>query len=233
MIHIATIHWETGFFKDVQYKFIKNNLKEFKIWTFADKIPKEEIDVEKDKEMYYFCKESGEWNHRIKLNNLASLILKESSDDDVILFLDGDAWPIAPIEELIKDTLLHFPAGAVLRTENGERHAHPSFMFTKLGFWRENNLNWKGGEINGKKYDVGYNTHIIKNKGLDWRKFTRTRGLTDHKVFFSIYGDMVYHHGAGFRNPVSAYCKGRGINMTKEQNLSVMDKFLELFDSNV
>lgn len=229
MIHIATVHWETNFFKEVQYKFIKKNLEEFKIWTFADKIPINEIDAEKDKKMYYFCEESGEWNHRIKLNNLANLIAKESSDDDVILFLDGDAWPIAPIGELIKNTLSEYPVGAVLRTENGERHAHPSFMFTKLSFWKDNNLNWKGGEINGKKYDVGYNTHVIRNKNLDWRKFRRTKGLTEHKVFFSIYGDIIYHHGAGFRNPISAYCKKEGIRMTKEDNISLMKKFIEQF----
>lgn len=229
MIHIATVHWQTNFFKKIQYNFIKKNISNFKIWSFCDKVPEEEKDIELDKSIYYFCKESGEWNHRVKLNKLAELISNEASSDDIILFIDGDAWPISQIEDLIVETLKDFPVGAVLRSENGEKHAHPCFMFTKVSFWKENNLNWKEGEINGKKYDVGFITKVLESKKLDWRKFKRTKGLTEHKVFFSIYGDIVYHHGAGFRNPVSGYCKGNGIKMTREQNLSMLEKFIEQY----
>lgn len=229
MIHIATVHWATNFFKEAQYKFISKNVSNFKIWTFSDKIPEVEKDKKLDDSMYYFCEESGEWNHRIKLNRLADLISNEAQNDDIILFLDGDAWPIAPIDNVIKETLDEFSIGALIRTENGERHAHPCFMFTKVGFWNENKLNWKGGEINGKKYDVGYITHVLNSKKLKWRKFNRTKGLTSHKVFFSIYGDIVYHHGAGFRSPVSGYCKSIGLKMSKDENLSMLKKFLEEF----
>lgn len=227
MLHVATVHWGTSFFKDIQYNFLKKNISNLKIWAFCDKIPDSEKSTEQDLLKYHFCRESGEWNHRIKLNMLADLIYKEAQSEDTILFLDGDAWPIVPVEKLIEETLKKYPVGAVLRSENGEKHAHPCFMFTKIRFWKENNLNWKGGELNGKKCDVGYNTRVLESKKLDWQKLRRTKGLTDHKVFFSIYGDIVYHHGAGFRNPVSGYCKGKGINMTKEENLSMLEKFIE------
>lgn len=229
MIHIATIHWKTNFFKEVQYRFIKRNISSFKIWAFSDKLPKEEIDHKKDSEMYYFCEDGGEPDHRKKLDRLAKKILNEAKEDDVILFLDGDSWPVAPIDNLIRDTLEQFPMGAVIRIENGERHTHPCFTFTKVKFWSENNLSWKEGYIRDRKYGVNFIKHFLSDRKLNWKKFYRTKGITDHKVFFSIYGDVVYHHGAGFRDPVSGYCVKNKISISREENLSIMKKFIEIY----
>lgn len=228
MINILTVHWKTNFFKRIQYNFIKKNISNFRIWTFADKIPDEEKDLEIDRK-YYFCQESKIIDHRTKLDKLAEIASKQSSEDDVFLFLDGDSWPIAPLDDLISETLFNFPLAAVIRLENNERHTHPCFTFTKVNFWNEKKLSWKEGYIDGKKYNVNYIKHVLERDGLEWRKFFRTKGLTDHKVFFSIYGDTVYHHGAGFRPPVSGYCVKNKLNITREENLSMIEKFIDKY----
>lgn len=38
MIHIATVHWGSSFFQDIQFKNISKNISEFNIWTFIERI---------------------------------------------------------------------------------------------------------------------------------------------------------------------------------------------------
>jgi len=39
----------------------------------------------------------------------------------------------------------------------------------------------------------------------DWYPLLRSNGRNLHPIWFGIYGDIIYHHGAGFRAPVSRY----------------------------
>ena len=189
------------------------------MWAFLDKISKKDLDCDSK---YYFHADSGQTNHLTKLDILANLICEESKDDDVIIFMDGDAWPIKPIGNFIAKSLDKVPLGAVIRTENGERYPHPCFLFTTVGFWKEAGLSWS-------KYNVNYILHVLEARKSNWIKMRRTSGLTDHPVFFSIYDEKVYHHGAGFRMPVSAYCNKNKISVTKEESLSMIEIFKEKF----
>lgn len=218
MINIATVHWKSSFFQEIQYEYIKNNLGEdSRIWAYLDKIP--EQDFQNDKR-YYFHEDSNQTDHLFKLDSLANLICDKSKDDDIIIFIDGDAWPISPMQQFITSGLKEKKLGAVLRSENGERYPHPCFLFTTVGFWKDARLSWS-------KFEINHILHVLNSMKLDWIKLNRTGGLTDHLIFFSIYGDMIYHHGAGFRIPVSAYCKSSGMVIEKEFSLKMLDVFKE------
>ena len=43
----------------------------------------------------------------------------------------------------------------------------------------------------------------LNQKSIIWGKILRSNKLDIHPLFFGIYGDVIYHHGAGFREPIS------------------------------
>lgn len=225
-INVATVHWKSRFFQDIQHRHICSNLSDFRVWAFVDRMPDARSD---DKGMYHFVGDSGQTNHLVKLDMLAEMVADKAEDEEALLFMDGDAWPIRPSQEFIEDGLKKFPVGAVVRLENGERYPHPSFLFTTVGFWKEAALSWKGGEVDGKKYDINFIMAVLKKRGQEWLRLSRTGGLADHPVFFSVYGDRVYHHGAGFRVPISAYCARKGISISKDESLKMLDVFIEKY----
>ena len=56
--------------------------------------------------------------HAGKLNNLAMEIAHYGEDDDLVMFLDGDAFPIDDPMPLIRSGLAETPLVAVQRAEN-------------------------------------------------------------------------------------------------------------------
>ena len=223
MINIATVHWKSNFFQEVQYENITRNLNEFKIWAFVDKVPG--AGGIADSHRYFYHADSGQTNHLIKLDMLADLICESSSPEDLILFMDGDAWPVSSVQNFMVESLKQFPVGGVVRIENGERYPHPCFTFTTVGYWQEADLSWS-------KQDINHILHVLEARKDGWTKIRRSGGLSDHPVFFSIYGDMVYHHGAGFRLPVSAYCNRTGTVVTKDESMDMIEVFKEKFRVN-
>jgi hypothetical protein len=218
-INVATVHWKSRFFQAIQSRHIDLNMEGARVWAFVDKVGG---GASPEGANYHFEADSGQTNHLVKLDMLADRVTAECPDDDVLLFMDGDAWPIRPVSEFISNSLGRLPVGGVVRLENGERYPHPCFTFTTVGFWKEASLSWS-------KHDVNHILHVLEARKQDWVKLRRTGGLSDHPVFFSVYGDMVYHHGAGFRVPVSAYCNRTGAKVTKEESLAMLEVFMERF----
>lgn len=224
MINVVTVHYKSRVFQEVQYENLCRNLKDFRIWAFVDKVPKE--GGEADPSRYFYHADSGQTNHLVKLDMLADLVCEASKPEDVILFIDGDAWPVAPIDAFIAESLKRFPVGGVVRTENWEKYPHPCFTFTTVGYWREADLSWS-------KHVINHILHVLEARKEGWTKIPRSGGLTDHPVFFSLYGDMVYHHGAGFRVPVSAYCNRTGTVVTKDESLGMIEVFKKRFEGGL
>jgi hypothetical protein len=148
--------------------------------------------------------------HELKLNRLADEIVAASADDDLLMFLDGDAFPIADPIPLIESGLSVAPLMAVRRDENGgDPQPHPCFCVTRVATWRELAGDWSegftwagpGGE---PVTDVGAELlRQLERAGISWIKVRRSNRSNLHPVFFGIYGETIYHHGAGFRQPLS------------------------------
>lgn len=202
MIHIATVHYQTDKWIEIQLRYIKKYiLDEYQIYAFLDG------DAAKMKSRFFYaCTESIQnQGHAIKLNILADIISFTANKNDILIFLDGDAFPIGNIMELVYNKIDTHKLLAIQRLENsGDIQPHPSFCATTVGFWEEIEGDWKKGykwKNNLRNVtDVGGNLlKILIEKQLDWYRLHKTSQLGEHPVWFGIYANMIYHHGSGFR----------------------------------
>ena len=163
----------------------------------------------------------GSRNHWLKLNKLTNFVTSQADvrDDDILIWLDSDAFPIGPLEKPLLEYLEHFPFVAVRRDENHRPGAlpdkipHPSFAACRVEFWRTHPLTWAGHRKNAKegRNDTGGQllTYLVVNH-ISWQPLRRTYSLTKHPVWFTIYGNLIYHHGAGSRNRA---CRAGNLNL--------------------
>ncbi len=145
--------------------------------------------------------------HPVKLNRLADLARAEAGADDLFLFLDGDAFPIAPIGP---ELLGGYPLAAMRRDENmGAPQPHPAFCLVPVDFWFDIEGDWRQGyswiASNGvETTDGGGNLlGVLRAREIEWRPLLRSNRWDLDPLWFGVYADVVYHHGAGFRPPLS------------------------------
>ncbi len=200
MIHIATCHLGSRWV-DVQLDFLRRNMSApYRTWVAA-----EDLDHEELAKFDVVLPAGG--RHPAKLNLLAREVLAAASDDDLLMFLDSDAFPIADPIPRVLDELRANALVAIQRRENdGESHPHPAFCATTVGAWRELGGDWSDGDLWRKSSghlttDAGANLpRLLAEKGRTWAALTRTNTVDLHPVLFGVYGGIVYHHGAGSRH---------------------------------
>ena len=204
MIHIVTVHWKDDRWIDIQLKYFKENIKNtFRVYAFLNDIPSEH------EPKFYYCSTEPIIPHAVKLNVLADIVwFNAVSPDDWLIFIDGDAFPIADIVTFGEEHLRKYPLLAIQRKENsGDIQPHPSFCLTTVGFWKSIRGDWKPGHqwLNDQDRlvtDVGGNLMKILNENhMEWYPLTRSNTINWDPLFFGIYDDLIYHHGAGFRRP--------------------------------
>ncbi len=149
-------------------------------------------------------------NHEGRLNLLAAEISAEAEADDIIMFLDGDAFPIADPMPTIESALESTSLIAVRRDEaNGDCQPHPCFCAVTVGEWHRLHGDWSTGyewETNNERHmsDVGGNLlGCLERTRSTWTPLLRTNTRNDHPLWYAVYGDLIYHHGSGFRPPLS------------------------------
>lgn len=208
MIHILTVHWKSEDWIDLQLKYIKHFVKEpYKVYSYLNHVP----DFKKHKKKYFYSTDDDIEAHAIKLNLLAKKACTESADDnDLLMFIDGDAFPIADISNFVDESLKNHKLTAVQRYENnGDIQPHPCFCMTSVGFWKEINGDWTYGKKNwkdifgNKVWDVGGKLlYTLEQNKEPWFKLLRSNKNNHlHSLMFGVYADIVYHHGCGFREP--------------------------------
>lgn len=211
MIHVLTVHWEDERWIDVQLRYLDANIGEqFRVYAFLNGIPDEH------RAKFFYSSIDPIRSHPEKLDRLAEVVAPQAPADDWLIFIDGDAFPIADIVPFGREKLREFPLVAIQRKENaGDRQPHPSFCLTTVGFWTAIGGNWgqdrgwtdERGEV---VHDVGGNLlAILEERGALWYPMLRSNAVDVHPVFFGVYDDLVYHHGAGFRQAWSRADTGR------------------------
>jgi len=207
MIHILTVHWKSDDWIDIQIKYINEFVKEpYKIYAYLNYVP----NAEAHRKKFHYCCQDNIESHAIKLNLLAEKACLNSKDDDLLMFIDGDAFPISDISEFVKTSLKEHNLTAVQRFENnGDIQPHPCFCMTTVKFWKEIQGDWTFGKKNwkdifgNKVWDVGGKLlYLLEQNNEPWYKLLRSN--TDnslHPLMFGVYNDVVYHHGCGFRDP--------------------------------
>lgn len=204
MLHIATVHFESPQWIPIQTRELRRHLDiPFQTWTSL-----EGIDPAYGRYFDHVIAQRGP--HADKLNHLALEIAAVAADDDLLMFLDGDAFPIVDLGPLLDEGLRDAPLMAVQRRENGnDPQPHPCFCATSVGAWKTLRGDWTKGymwknDLQGKPTtDVGGNLlRRLELTDTPWTPLLRTNRHNPHPVFFAIYGDAIYHHGGGFRWPI-------------------------------
>ena len=206
MIHIATVHWQSEHWIDVQLSYLARNISQpFRVYAWLNNVPGDHC-----RKFHYVNTESVS-DHAVKLNILADLIYFDSNrHDDLIIFLDGDAFPIGDVIAFARQKLEKQQLVAVQRLENnGDLQPHPCFCVTTVGFWKRIGGDWKQGyEWNNSQgepvTDVGGNLlGLLRREKVDWHPMLRSNRINLHPLWFGIYEGLIYHHGAAFRQPLS------------------------------
>jgi hypothetical protein len=201
MIHIATVHWRSDRWIDIQLRYLERNLDQpYRVYAWIDE------GMRGQASKFFYATDVAVDRHELKLTLLGDLVAHAAADDEQIMFIDGDAFPIAPIGPFLRDKLERYPLVAVRRDENnGDPQPHPSFCVTTAGFWRGLPGDWRRGHTwtnpQGKQVtDVGGNLlGLIEDAGIEWYPMLRTNRVNPHPLQFGVYEDLVYHHGGGFR----------------------------------
>lgn len=200
MLYIATVHYKSPRWIEIQTSYLRRYLSvPYETWTSL-----EDIDPSYSASFDRVLEQRGP--HAGKLNHLALEICHVASDDDLIMFLDGDAFPIADPMPVVTEALERAPLLAVRRAENvDDPQPHPCFCVTTVGTWRSLPGDWSLGPVwpavKGRLVsDVGATLlRALELSETPWVQVLRTNGSKLHPLFFAVYGDIVYHHGAGFR----------------------------------
>lgn len=201
MIHIATVHHLTDKWIDIQLKYIEKNIKSpHRIYAFLNGIKKDYS------QKFYFSSTENIIEHAEKLNILAQKICETAKDSDLIMFIDGDAFPIQEMDAFLEEKLNEFPMLAIRRKiDFGVIFPHPSFCVMPVGLWRKIKGDWRKGYIcvnsktNKKFTDVGANLYkLVLENNINWYPMDRNNKHNIHPRWFGVYDGIVYHHGAGF-----------------------------------
>lgn len=206
ILHVVTVHHQAPRLVPIQARFLRRHVGgPYRVWAVVDGIPEDAragLDVVVE----------HEGDHPERLNHLARLVLDGAPDHDRILFLDSDAWPVAPIAEMVRSVRT---ITAVRRDENvGDRQPHPCFALTTVRFWREHG-DWRRGRrwVNAAGWSVrdpgGRLLRRLEKAGIAWDPLLRVNGM-QHGLWFGLYGDAIrgpiaYHHGAGSRGRYSRH----------------------------
>jgi hypothetical protein len=197
LFHLVTVHYKLDTWIEPQLRYIRRHLPpDTRLYGSLNG-----FESPLASEYAYAADLPG--THPEKLNALAPIVSEQAARDDYIVFIDGDAFPIAPFgPELLAGT----PLAAVRRDENlGDPQPHPCFCVTTVGFWNDIGGDWRPGytwtnALGYRTTDVGGNLlGILRDANITWRPLLRTNQVDLHHLWFAIYGDVVYHHGAGFR----------------------------------
>ncbi len=205
MIHIATVHWQSDKWIDIQLSQLQRFLSgPIRTYAFLNG-----ISAPFYSRFDYVSDEPIE-DHGIKLNLLADIIAAQANENDIILFLDGDAFPVAPCRSFLDSTLSVYPLTAVVRRENlSDRQPHPCFCATTVKTWKQIKGDWKKGYTWRDKQgnlvsDIGGNLlRQLELHDISWLPLYRSHSLSPHPLWYGIYNGLIYHHGAGFRSPYS------------------------------
>jgi len=200
MLHVVTVHYRSPRWIEIQTRHLREHLAvPYQTWTSLER-----IDPAYGERFDHVFEQRG--SHAGKMNNLAMEVSQVADPEDLLMFLDGDAFPIADPMPLIEAGLAQAPLLAVRRAENVEEpQPHPCFCVTSVGTWRRLPGDWTAGPTwpgaHGQPTsDVGGN--LLRNLELaatPWVQVLRSNRVNLDPLYFAIYGEAIYHHGAGFR----------------------------------
>jgi hypothetical protein len=204
MLYVVTVHHASPRWIEIQTSHIRRHIGvPHEIWTSLERI-------DPSYGSYFDTVLELQAPHAPKLNAIVTEICEVAEDGDLLMFLDGDSFPIADPMPLVQEALTQAPLVAVRRAENGnEPQPHPCFTVTSVGTWKKLRGDWTSGYtwpgVHGRpNSDVGGNLlRKLELAGMPWVQVLRSNRHNPDPLYLAIYGDIVYHHGAGLTGGLS------------------------------
>jgi len=230
MIYVLTVHHLTNKWCEIQTYHIRKNLPDARIISIVDDNSMMKyfdsallynVQMEKDSKTTLKNKNLGvitqTSQHSLLLDYLFDTLI--ATDNDIIIFLDNDAFPFdKSCQQLLDkvmsvgsvgdevtrvgDKMSSYPLVSVQRLENNnDTFPHPCFTITTYGFWKTHKLTWSLAwpTYYRKRTDVGtYLHYYLEKNNIIWFPILRTLTHNYHPILFGIY-ESIYHHGAGSR----------------------------------
>jgi hypothetical protein len=220
--YFATVHWRSEDWIDLQLAAIRRYCPlPTRLYAFLNQVG-EEFHPHFD-----FVRTDEGMTHPDKLNALAETVIGVADEDDILVFIDGDAFPVADLGDVFA-LLEQYPLVAARRYENnGDQQPHPCFCVTTVGFWRSLGGDWRGGgywkNLQGQAVtDVGGRLlELLQQRNIEWHALDRSNRNNLHPLWFGVYGDVVYHHGAGFRDKLCRLDAVNGVDAFSSAMLRV------------
>lgn len=131
-------------------------------------------------------------DHFNKLDKLKNYVLTFAEDNDIVLFLDSDCFPIKKLDNIFfKPLETHDSISIKRRKVKGKKNPSlepikPIFSAFYVKTLRNKKLNW------GKNWPKGF-------EKLNNYELKETGGPCHNGLQFCIYGYKIYHHGMGSR----------------------------------
>ncbi len=206
MIHYVTVHFQSDRWVEIQLRQIARHTRgDYRTWACLN-------GIDPAYESRFDTVYDLEGDHAEKLNAMAARIGEQARAEDLLVFIDGDAFPIDDFVTPIATLLPDHPLVAVRRTENlGDLQPHPCFCVTTVGFWKQIGGDWRRGgrpwfNTAGRKRGEpgGRVLERLEDLKVPWHPLVRTNRRDLHPVYFAVYGDLVYHHGSSFRRTVTS-----------------------------
>lgn len=206
MIHVSTIHHRRAEWIPIQLRYLRRFSAE-PIRTYAGL---DGVDVGLAREFDRGVSLGLETPPAEKHDRLGELMVEAADHEDLIVFMHGDSFPIREWTAPVRELLAEAPLVAVRRDDNfGEPIPHPCFTVTTAGLWSDLGSSWASGPRwrepdGGRMTDVGATLWAdLRAHDLSWKPLLRSNAVDLHPLWFGVYGGIVYHHGAAFRNPIS------------------------------
>jgi hypothetical protein len=200
MIYVLTVHWRSPQWIVPQLDYLRRYIRSpYRVFAVLNGID----DVELWRHFDYTDDVPG--THGAKLNMLARVVSGQADPDDIIIFLDSDAFPVRPLDDWLHRTLAAHPLVAIQRCENfGDLRPHPSFCATTVGLWNKINGDWdrEAWTTPSGAVLVDAGTRVLRSleeAQIPWLPLTRSNTYDAHPLWFGVYGHYLYHHGAGSR----------------------------------
>tara|TARA_R110000824_G_scaffold249305_1_gene438289 strand:+ start:4252 stop:5040 length:789 start_codon:yes stop_codon:yes gene_type:complete len=185
-----------------------------------DNLDKSPEDIEYLDKRYPFYKfyRAIRGEHYDQVNEAVREISPQVRNEDIIVFLDCDAFPCDKIwQKTVRENLSTHDITAVVMRENYHfsddynEIPHLCFFATTKQIWEENSLKWG---LEGKYQNPQRGMlDKINNANLTLKEINRTNEFDAHRVCFGIYGDIVYHHACGIRGFKGSVFEGVDVHL--------------------
>lgn len=210
MIHVITHHFAIQAWLEIQKRHLekytknKENVK-IHVFLFKTSLPQDFV-VPSNYSIVSLDEEGIQNAHHIVVETCYDRFVKpQLNDDDIVVYMDSDAFPIDFWDEAVENNLKDHDISAVYRYEDrGLLQPDQYYPWPHLCFFA---FRKKARDLYGFIHEVpdgfpcpGFTMcDMIREKGIKVKEMLRTNKFNSHNVMFGIYDDIIYHQSSGSR----------------------------------